>query len=54
MKNYTVKFDGTQYAFDKKLKLELGILGSERDGQIQYDMQRCSILLLHIILPIQM
>lgn len=40
MKNYTVKFDGTQYAFDKRLKLELGIFGSERDGQMQYDMQK--------------
>jgi TonB-linked SusC/RagA family outer membrane protein len=28
--NYTVKFDGTQYAFDKKVKFELGFLGSQR------------------------
>ena len=40
MQNWTVKFDGTQYAFKKHLKLELGILGSQRDGNIQYSMQR--------------
>ena len=28
MKNYTVKLDATQYAFNKHLKLELGVLGS--------------------------
>lgn len=40
MKNYTVKLDGTQFAFDKHLKLELGVFGSERDGNLQYDMHR--------------
>lgn len=40
MKNWTVKLDGTQYAFNKHLKLELGILGSQRDGHIQYNMQK--------------
>ena len=40
MKNYTVKLDATQYAFNKKLKLELGVLGSERDGKMQYDPQK--------------
>lgn len=40
MTNYTAKFDATQYAFNKKLKLELGVFGSQRDGNIQYDMQK--------------
>lgn len=40
MKNYTVKLDATQYAFNKHLKLELGVLGSQRDGNIQYSMQK--------------
>lgn len=40
MTNYTAKLDATQFAFDKKLKLELGIMGSERGGQQQYDMFR--------------
>lgn len=40
MKNWTVKLDGTQYAFNKHLKLELGVLGSQRDGHIQYNMQK--------------
>jgi TonB-linked SusC/RagA family outer membrane protein len=40
MKNFTVKLDGTQYAFNKRLKLELGILGSQRNSNIQYDMHR--------------
>ena len=40
MRNYTVKLDATQYAFNKKLKLELGVLGSERDGKMQYDPQK--------------
>ncbi|MBP3744626.1 MAG: SusC/RagA family TonB-linked outer membrane protein [Prevotella sp.] len=40
MKNYTVKLDAAQYAFNKHLKLELGVLGSQRDGNIQYSMQK--------------
>lgn len=40
MKNFTAKLDGVQYAFNKKLKLEMGILASERSGNIQYDMQK--------------
>ena len=40
MQNWTVKLDATQYAFNKHLKLELGVLGSQRDGNIQYSMQR--------------
>jgi TonB-linked SusC/RagA family outer membrane protein len=40
MTNYTAKLDATQFAFNKKLKLELGMFGSERDGNIQYDMQK--------------
>ncbi|MBR3014474.1 MAG: TonB-dependent receptor [Bacteroidaceae bacterium] len=40
MNNYTVKLDATQFAFNKKLKLELGVLGSVRDGKSQYDMQK--------------
>lgn len=40
MMNYTAKFDAMQYAFNKKLKLELGIFASERDGKMQYDIQK--------------
>lgn len=40
MRNYTAKIDAQQFAFNKKLKLELGLMGSERDGKIQYDMQK--------------
>ncbi len=39
MKNYTLKMDATQFALNKKLKFDLGLFGSERDGQRQYDMQ---------------
>lgn len=38
--NYTVKLDATQFAFDKKLKLELGVLGSVRSGNNIYSMQK--------------
>lgn len=38
MKNYTMKFDASQYAFNKKLKLDLGAFASERDGKPIYDM----------------
>lgn len=40
MKNFTVKLDGTQYLFDKHLKLELGMFGSQRNSNIQYDMHK--------------
>lgn len=40
LKNFTAKLDGTQYLFDKHLKLELGIFGSQRNSNIQYDMHR--------------
>lgn len=40
MTNYTAKLDATQFAFNKKLKLELGVLASQRDGKMQYDMQK--------------
>lgn len=40
MMNYTAKFDAQQYAFNKKLKLEMGIVASERDGKMQYDIQK--------------
>ena len=30
----------SQFAFNKKLKLELGVLASQRDGKMQYDMQK--------------
>ena len=40
MRNYTAKIDAQQLAFNKKLKLELGIMGSEHDGKRQYDMQK--------------
>lgn len=40
MQNYTVKLDATQFAFNNKLKLDLGVFGSERDGRPQYDMQK--------------
>jgi len=40
MKNYTAKFDAMQYAFGKKLKLELGSFASERKGKRIYDKQK--------------
>lgn len=40
LKNFTVKLDGLQYLFDKHLKLELGVFGSQRNSNIQYDMHR--------------
>jgi TonB-linked SusC/RagA family outer membrane protein len=40
MLNYTAKLDAQQFAFNKKLKLELGVMASERDGKMQYDMQK--------------
>ncbi|MCI1778496.1 MAG: SusC/RagA family TonB-linked outer membrane protein [Bacteroidales bacterium] len=40
MTNYTAKFDAMQYAFNKKMKLELGSFASERDGTLLYDTYR--------------
>uniref|UniRef100_A0AB33JAV9 SusC/RagA family TonB-linked outer membrane protein n=1 Tax=Prevotella sp. GTC17259 TaxID=3236795 RepID=A0AB33JAV9_9BACT len=40
MQGFNAKFDATQYAFNKKLKLELGVLVGKRKNKIQYDMQR--------------
>lgn len=36
MTNYTAKLDAQQFAFDRHLKLELGITASERDGKMMY------------------
>ena len=40
MMNYTAKMDATQFAFDKKLKFEMGLMGSERDGSAVYNPTR--------------
>ena len=40
MTNYTAKLDAQQFAFDKKLKMELGVMASQRDGKMQYDPQK--------------
>ena len=40
MRNYTAKLDAQQLAFNKKLKLEMGVMGSEYEGKQQYDMQK--------------
>lgn len=40
MKNYTAKLDAMQNVFDGRVKLELGVMGSKRDGKQQYDMQK--------------
>lgn len=39
-RNYTAKIDASQYAFDKKLKLDIGMFGSRREGDHQYDIYR--------------
>jgi TonB-linked SusC/RagA family outer membrane protein len=39
-RNYTAKIDGSQYAFDKKVKIDLGIFGSRREDDPQYDTYR--------------
>lgn len=39
-RNYTAKLNGSQYAFKKKLKIDLGIFGSRREGDQQFDMFR--------------
>jgi TonB-linked SusC/RagA family outer membrane protein len=40
IKHYTVKIDAGQYAFDRKLKVDLGVFGSRRESDQQYDMYR--------------
>lgn len=40
MMNYTAKMDATQYMFNRKLKFEMGLMGSERDGGIVYNPTR--------------
>jgi TonB-linked SusC/RagA family outer membrane protein len=40
MRNYTAKIDATQYAFDKKLRFDLGIFASRREGDQQFDTYR--------------
>jgi len=40
MTNYTAKLDAMQNIFDSRVKLELGIMASKRDGNSQYDMQK--------------
>jgi TonB-linked SusC/RagA family outer membrane protein len=40
MRNYTAKIDGTQYAFDKKVRFDLGMFGSRREGDQQFDTYR--------------
>ncbi len=39
-RNYTAKIDGSQYAFDKRLKVDLGIFASRRERDEQYDIYR--------------
>jgi TonB-linked SusC/RagA family outer membrane protein len=39
-KHYTGKIDVSQYAFDKKVKLDLGMFSSRRESDQQYDMYR--------------
>jgi len=39
-KHYTAKIDVTQYGFNKKLKLDLGMFGSRRESDQQYNMYR--------------
>ncbi|MDR2390028.1 MAG: SusC/RagA family TonB-linked outer membrane protein [Tannerellaceae bacterium] len=40
MRNYTAKIDATQYAFGQKLRIELGIFGSRREADQQFDTYR--------------
>ena len=40
MINYTAKMDAMQYAFDRKLKFEMGVMGSQRDGAAVYNPTR--------------
>lgn len=38
--SYTAKIDASQYAFSKRVKFDLGMFGSRREGDYQYDMYR--------------
>lgn len=38
--SYTAKIDVTQYGFDKKLKLDMGVFGSRRENDQQWDIYR--------------
>lgn len=40
MIHYTAKMDATQFAFNKKLKFEMGLMGSELDGSMVYNPTR--------------
>ena len=40
MMNYTAKMDATQFAFNKKLKFEMGLMASLRDGKAVYNPTR--------------
>ncbi len=39
-RQYTAKIDGSQFMFDKKAKLDLGLFGSRREADRQYDIYR--------------
>ncbi|MDH6306256.1 TonB-linked SusC/RagA family outer membrane protein [Parabacteroides sp. PF5-5] len=39
-RNYTAKIDGSQFAFDKKLRLDMGAFASRRERDEQYDIYR--------------
>ena len=38
--SYTAKVDASQYAFQKRVKFDLGMFGSRREGDHQFDMYR--------------
>ncbi len=40
MQNYTIKLDGSQYFFDRKLKLDMGAFGSKRNSRYVNDYQK--------------
>ena len=40
MRNYTAKFDASQFMFDHKLKLELGVFGSLKQSRFVNDYQK--------------
>lgn len=40
MQNYTIKIDGSQYFFERKLKLDLGAFGSKRNSRYVNDYQK--------------
>ncbi|MCC8198339.1 MAG: SusC/RagA family TonB-linked outer membrane protein [Tannerellaceae bacterium] len=39
-RNYTAKIDGSQYMFDKKVKIDIGMFGARRENDMQYDIYR--------------